>query len=297
LVLSALGSDVLDLHRRAEGSITERLIQARRVKVTRTAVASADVVLTDSNALAETIRQTVPGTAIRIVRFGVELDSLPPASARSRWRRRLGIDESAFVLLSSRLVRPRYNIETIIRALPLVRRRLHNAILILKELERFSDPAYRRRCLGLVDDLGLRDAVRIVGELDRAEVLELQSAADVYISVPDTDGTSVSVLEAMAGGLAVVASEVPGIDPTILRHNFTAALIRTVDADSLASEVISLGSQPEFRRDLVARARKIVRRYGDFDRELDRAVLLYDELLRPASRERRACLRVDDTHR
>jgi glycosyltransferase involved in cell wall biosynthesis len=289
LVLSALGSDVFHLGRSGGSSIPRRAGDAYGVRRTRAAVAAADVVLTDSTVLAASLRERVPGTDVRIVRFGVVPDA-PPPSARSTWRARLGIADDAFVVLSSRLVRPHYNIDDIVRALPAIRRRLPTSVLVLKEQPQLSDPDYRRLCLGLAEELGVRDAVRTVGELDRPELLELYAAADVYVSVPTTDGTAVSVLEAMAAGVAVVAADVPGIDPAILRRDETALLVPVHDPDSLASAVVTLGQIPT-RESLVERAREVVRQYGDFDRELDRAVLLYEELVaarRLSGRGRRA---------
>jgi glycosyltransferase involved in cell wall biosynthesis len=283
LVLTALGSDVLDLTARLAGTPTDRLTSRYVAWRTRAAVAASDVVLADSTSLAAALRELVPGTETRIARFGIDVVD-PPRSARSRWRRRLGIGDDDFVLLSSRLVRPNYNIDTIIRALPRIRRELPQAVLILKELPRFSDPEYRRVCLDLAAELGVRNAVRTIGELERSELLELHAAADVYVSVPSADGTAVSVLEAMAAGAAVVASDVPGIDPFILRQNDTALLVSAHDPGSLAAAIVELGLDAERRSSLVERARRATRLYADFDRELDRAVLLYEELV--AARKR-----------
>jgi glycosyltransferase involved in cell wall biosynthesis len=277
LVLSALGSDVHDLRRRNAGSLPERAANAYGVWLTRAAVAAADVVFADSTAIAAVVRERVPGTETRIVRFGVDVTPPPPA-ARASWRRRLEIPDDAFVLLSTRLMRANYNIETIIRALPAILERLPETVLILKELERFSDAAYRRLCLDLVDQLGVQAAVRIVGELDHAELLELHAAADVFVSVPTTDGTAVSVLEAMSAGVAIVATDAPGIDPTILQDE-TALLVPVRDSDALASAVLTLALHSEVRQSLVDHAHDVVRLHGDFERELDRAVALYEELV------------------
>jgi glycosyltransferase involved in cell wall biosynthesis len=230
------------------------------------------------------IRERVPTTTIRIVRFGVDATSVP-ASARTSWRRRLDIEDEAFVLLSSRLVRPLYNIDTIVRALPEIRSRIPGTVLILKELEKLSDADYRRACLELAEELGVREAIRTVGELDAGDLRELYTAADVYVSVPTTDGTAVSVFEAMAADVAVVASDVTGVDPAILRPGETALLVPASDPAALASAVVSLGLDAERRRRLVERARDTVRAHGDFDRELDRAVLLYEELVAAERRE------------
>jgi glycosyltransferase involved in cell wall biosynthesis len=279
LVLSALGSDVLDLDpdRKTLG-VLDQLTAWHVAHRTRRAVASSDLVFTDSVALAATVEELFPGTEIRIVRFGIEIGKTV-SHARPRWRGRLDVDEDAFVVLSSRLVRPRYNIDTIVRALPAIRDRCPSAVLVLKELPRFSDLEYREACLRLADSLGVREAIRLVGELERDDLLELYSAADVYVSIPSTDGMAVSVLEAMAAGVAVVATDAPGIDPTILIDGESALLVPVRDADALGSAVADLAADPTRQHRLVERAREIVRHSADFDRELDRAVLLYEEVL------------------
>jgi glycosyltransferase involved in cell wall biosynthesis len=245
---------------------------------TRRAVAAADVVLADSAAIADAVVRHVPGTSTRIVRFGVEIRPARPTS-RSDWRRRLHVDENAFVALSSRVIQPSYNIDTIIEAFAEIRDRIPGSILVLKEYPPSSDVDYRRRCFELIDELRLGDAVRTVGELEREELLELHAAADVYLSVPARDGTAVSVLEAMAAGVGVVATDAPGIDPEILRADETALLVPPGDAAALASAVVALGRDKELRARLVRRATEIVRLHGDFDREVDKAVELYEELV------------------
>ena len=279
LVLSALGSDVLALDpRRGVGGPVRHRLGARYVAHrTRGAVSASDLVLTDSVSLAESVRRRVRDAEIRIIRFGVEIGG-PPPDARGRWRQHVGVDEDAFVLLTSRLVRPNYNIDTIVRALPQIRARCPGAVLVLKEFPRFSDPEYRLACLQLADSLGVRDAVRVVGELDRGDLLELYAMADIYVSVPSTDGTAVSVLEAMAAGVAVIATDAPGIDPTILNSK-SALLVPVRDVDALAGAVAKLFDEPAARRRLTERAQEVVRRHADFDRELDRAVSLYEQLL------------------
>ncbi len=278
LVLSALGSDVLDLNWGSSGSFVRRAGRAYGVWRTRRAVAAANAVFADSTALATAVRERVPGTETHIVRFGVERVHVSP-SAREGWRRRLGITDDAFVLLSSRLVRPSYNIDTIVRALPAILRELPQCVLILKELPQFSDPGYLRYCIELAADLGVAHAVKQIAELDRGELLELYAAADVYVSVPEADGTAVSVFEAMAAGVAVVASDAPGIDPEIMRPEETVLLVPARDADALATAVVSLAVDADRRRGLIERGREIVGLHGNFDRELDRAVQLYEKLV------------------
>lgn len=280
LVLSALGTDVLDLEPRLgdRATVIDRLSARYIVRATRAAVAGADLVLTDSASLAEGVQRAIPTAETRIIRFGVEIQA-PVSGARRHWRQRLAVDEDAFVLLSTRLLRPTYNIERIIEALPAIRERCPGTVLVLKELPQFSDPSYRESCLNMAQALGVSDALRLVGELERSELLELYSVADAYVSVPSTDGTAVSVFEAMAAGVAVLATDAPGIDPEILRNDESALLVPVGDTESLAAAAVKLGVDPTLRRRLAEAGREVVRRYADFDRELDDAVHLYEELL------------------
>jgi glycosyltransferase involved in cell wall biosynthesis len=244
-------------------------------------VSAADVVFADSAAIADAVVRDVPGTNTRVVRFGVEIRPPTPA-ARSKWRRRLHVDEDAFVVLSSRVIQANYNIDTIIRGFAEIHDRMSESILVLKEYPPSSSEDYRRRCFELIDEIGIGDAVRTVGELEPAELLELHAAADVYLSVPSRDGTAVSVLEAMAAGVAIVATDAPGIDPEILRHGETALLVPPEDSAALASAVVEIGRDDELRARLGRRAAEIARLLGDFDRELDRAVELYEALIASA---------------
>jgi glycosyltransferase involved in cell wall biosynthesis len=278
LVLSALGSDVLDLDGRTALSFPPGVATAYGVWRTRRAVAAADVVFADSAAIADAVVQHVPGTNTRVVRFGVEIKPAVP-TARSEWRKRLRVGENDFVALSSRVIQANYNIDSIIQAFAEIREQIPGAILVLKEYPAASDLDYRRRCFELIEELEIGDAVRTVGELEPRELLDLHAAADVYLSVPSRDGTAVSVLEAMASGVAIVATDAPGIDPEILRADETALLVPPGDAVALASAVVALERDGELRARLVRRAAEIVRLHGDLDREVDRAVELYEDLV------------------
>src|SRR5262249_40947346 len=155
-VLSALGSDVIELEGMFLGtSPMDRIHSAYVARRTRSAVAAADVIFADSTALAERVRRQVPQAQTRIVRFGV--DTRPVAqNGREEWRDRLDIDRDAFVLLSSRLVRPNYNIDVIVQALPIIRRDVPNSVLVLKDMPRSSSPEYVRACLETAEELGVR---------------------------------------------------------------------------------------------------------------------------------------------
>ena len=82
-----------------------------------------------------------------------------------------------------------------------------------------SNPTWKLRIAGKgsnteklkqqVRDLNLNDQVEYVGLLAPAENLENYLKSKIYISIPNTDGTSISLLEAMAYGCLPVVSDLP----------------------------------------------------------------------------------------
>ena len=273
LVLSALGSDVLRLDDPppdgAYAAVVDRYIRARTIGAAR----RADVVLCDSADVAERVAGWGGRTAL--VRFGVE----PPADDDGGWRERLAISDGAFVVLSTRLLKENYNIHVLIEAFPAVLERAPSAVLVLKEYEPFSDPAYRGRCVALVDELGLGPAVRWVGELEPPELRRLYAAADLYVSVPSTDGTAVSVFEAMAAGIPVVASHAVGIDESVLRDGETALMVEPGEREALAAAIAALAADAGERSRLQAAGRAVYEAVGSAQREFDEAERIYLELV------------------
>jgi glycosyltransferase involved in cell wall biosynthesis len=95
--------------------------------------------------------------------------------------------------------------------------------------------------------LGLGGRVRLAGE--RHDVAELLAGADVFVLPSASEGMPVSVLEAMAAGLPVVASRVGGLAEQVVDGE-TGVLVSPGDADELAGALARLLRDPELRRRL-----------------------------------------------
>ena len=128
--------------------------------------------------------------------------------------------------------------------------------------------------------VGIGEAVRHVGELERGDLLALYRAADVVVTVPTNDATAVSLLEAMAASVPVVASRTGGMDAAILRDGETALLVTPEDPVGLADAITRLHGSSALRAELVAEAQMTVRSIGDFEQGIDQAEELYSELVR-----------------
>ena len=87
--------------------------------------------------------------------------------------------------------------------------------------------------------LAAGDRVELLGE--RADVPELLAAADVFVLPSLSEGMPISVLEAMAAGLPVVASDVGGVGE-LVRDGETGALVGAGDPAALADALARLAS-------------------------------------------------------
>jgi len=103
------------------------------------------------------------------------------------------------------------------------------------------------------DALGLHDAVRIVGYWpDLAEAL---AALDVFVLPSLMEGHPLAILEAMAAGKPVVATDVGG-NAEAVEPDATGLLVPPADPEALAGAIVSLLDEPERASQLGAAGRR-----------------------------------------
>ncbi|MCX6078470.1 MAG: glycosyltransferase [Chloroflexi bacterium] len=125
-----------------------------------------------------------------------------------------------------------------------------------------------------IEKLGLEEQIILLGA--RADVPHLLAAADIYVNSSHREGTPVSVLEAMAAGLPVVATRV-GENPYLLDPD-AGLLVAPHQPQALAAAIISLLNSEELRKKLGNSARERIQR--SYSRETWRKSLLtlYSEI-------------------
>jgi glycosyltransferase involved in cell wall biosynthesis len=218
----------------------------------------------------------MPSERIARVLWGVNVDLFHPGDAPEELRRELALEPGVPVLLAMRGVRPIQNPETVLRALALLRARGTEAILVLL-LGPGGFKALPESLSSELDTLGVRDLVREVGELPHARLAELYRAADVCVSVPTTDSTSIAVLEAMASGCPIVASDIPA-NREWIDDGREGRLVPAGDETALADALESMLSDPSQLRAMGEAALERVNGVVDERTQMDRVAALYREL-------------------
>ena len=185
LVMTAWGSDLL---------VTPRQSAVKRW-LTAWSLRRAQWVTGDSRDLLAVARQLAPAVPTQLIHWGVERARFAPVP----WA-----DKPAFEAVSLRSWEPNYRIDAIVHAFAKVCQHLPQARLHL-----LGGGSEEGRLRALVSDLMLQDSVQFHGRLDDAGMAAVLARCKLSISVPQSDATSVSVLESMACGLAVIASDLP----------------------------------------------------------------------------------------
>lgn len=135
--------------------------------------------------------------------WGVDLDLFRPGPT-TRARVRLGW-EGKLVLLCVRSWEPGYGVDTVVEAFLRAARVEPDLRLVLA-----GDGSLRPQLIDRIEASGQADRVRFPGYVPYTELPMLYHSADIYLSGSHSDGSSVSLLEAMACGLPAFVSDIPG---------------------------------------------------------------------------------------
>ena len=254
------------------------LLQAKQnsewKQATQVALSSADAFFCDCNTVRDEAKRLAQIPDSRIVQFpwGLKAGTFGPVGA-------LPVDAMAerepgtHLFLSTRSWEPLYAIDTLLQAFQQAYRVDSSLRLIL--LGSGSEAGRVREFIGVH---GLSDVIRTPGTYGKEEMPKWFRAADTYVSCAQSDGTSVSLLEAMATGLPVVVTDIPSNCEWIVEGtNGWLAPVRS--APALADRLLRAAHlSPQQRRLFSERNMQIVKQRADWDQNFPRLLQMYHHL-------------------
>lgn len=271
LVVSPWGSDLLQ-------------VPARRLRTrlwNRRALRRADLVTVSSDGMREAaIAAGARADRIRHVHHGVDTQRFSPGPAAPAFRERAGVNFGELVVVSPRTIAPLYRHEVVVDAMAELGRRLPQTpwlVMSARGADRESLEELRARVVAA----GIGDRVRILDEVAPDDLPDLYRLADAVVSVPETDSFAVSVLEAMACGRPVVASDVPAVAPVLGGIDPVARQLIVPIGDAFATatalEHALVLDEPERHR-LGEALRDHVVRTAEYDTSMAKMERLYRDL-------------------
>jgi sugar transferase (PEP-CTERM/EpsH1 system associated) len=246
----------------------------RRMWLQRRLTPLADAVFAVSAQLRDDLVRHVrlPAARIEVLHNGVDLAGFAAGDAgrRARARDRLGVSPDQPVVGSVGRLAAVKNYALLLRAFAALAAPRGVLALVGEGPER---AALER----LGAELGLGDRLRLLGHRD--DVRELLPGLDVFVLPSLSEGMSNTLLEAMACGVAVVASAVGG-NAEIVRDGSDGLLFDSGDLEGLIGRLRLLTDAPPRRAELARAARARVEQEFGFDAMIRRYEDLYRRLLR-----------------
>jgi glycosyltransferase involved in cell wall biosynthesis len=168
--------------------------------------------------------------------------------------------------------------EFLVRAMPQILQHASNARLVLVG---YGD--LRAELEAQARALGLNGHVLFAGRVPREQIPAYFTAADI-VSVPsvrddagNVDGLPNVVLEGMAAGKPIVASNIAGF-PDVIENNVSGLLVPEKDSDALAQAIVQLARDEQLRARLGARARVQVHENLNWENVARKFVSVYERV-------------------
>jgi glycosyltransferase involved in cell wall biosynthesis len=139
------------------------------------------------------------------------------------------------------------------------------------------EAATLRRLERLASDLNLTDQIRLLGQVD--EVAPLLAAMDLFVSASQTESFGLAIVEALASGLPVVATETEGAGE-IIELNETGFLVPVGQPAALAKAINRLVSDGDLRLRMGQAAYRAASERFQLDKMVDSIEKIYEKSVR-----------------
>ncbi len=221
---------------------------------------------------ARDLRNSLPAIAakVRVIAQGVARCKCREDRMSLRGRFGMAPDDTVFLMVAG--IRPVKNLGLAVEAFAEVARRGCNARLFL--VGPVMDQREADRVLSMGNAL---HCLTYLGARPPEEVRKIMRAADVLLNTSLHEGMPGALLEAMAEGLPVVASAVPG-NTALIRHGENGLLFDPGNGPGLVDAVIRLSAAAGLRKTLGSEGRRIARKRYSVTREMAEYSSLYASL-------------------
>lgn len=223
---------------------------------------------------ADLIHAWAPPMAESLVRLGARRDRVLVLPR--------GVDDDHFApgdppsppltLVSTRQLEAYYNFSTLVEALRRVREEVPEVRWLVA-----GEGSHREALEAECGRLGLAESVSFLGRVERAKLPDLLRRSHIYVSAVPTDGTSSSLLEAMAcGSVPVVTDNDP--NRCWIRDGEGGRLVAATDPGGFARAVIDSWNDPAWRERARALNRERILEAASWKRNMGRFLEAYREL-------------------
>jgi glycosyltransferase involved in cell wall biosynthesis len=236
-----------------------------------------------SNAVRRSLlaQNLLPPERIRLIYNGVNISQFNKSEEnpgeKIALRQRLDLPENSILVGVVGEIATHKGQTDFARAAPEILQRFPDARFLIVGRDNSAGEKHRAELENLIARLDLQNKIRLLGWAD--DVASIYRALDVFVSVSRIEPFGLVIVEAMAAGCAVVATETDG-GSEIVENGKTGRLVPPENPRALAAAVIEMLSDENLRRDLGANARRAAIEKFSVERMAAETQKLYKKILK-----------------
>jgi glycosyltransferase involved in cell wall biosynthesis len=135
-------------------------------------------------------------------------------------------------------IEERKGLDVLIRSLFIVKKQIPD--IKLNIVGEIRSPVYCANVMKLISDLNLIDNVKFIGKINDEKLMNEYSNASIYVSSSFEEPEGITILEAMAGGIPVIATRSGGSE-SIIKNNVDGLLVKKGNVEELAFKILICG--------------------------------------------------------
>jgi glycosyltransferase involved in cell wall biosynthesis len=179
-----------------------------------------------------------------------------------------------FTLLCIRSWEPRYGVDVLAKAFTLVVASRFDVNLLL-----LAGGSQEEAIRQILHPGRLDDHVTYAGQVPQRELPAYYHMADLYISPAHVDGSSVSLMEALACGLPCLVSNIPA-NREWVTEGVNGWLFQDGDANALAARILLIMNGRESLSKIGEAARRVAEEKADWSKNFQKLLKAYEQVLR-----------------
>lgn len=234
----------------------------------------ADVITCDAYHMIDAMTKLgIDNGKIRLIYFGVDTKRFYPFGKDDSLIERLMIRDSPSII-SLRTFNPVYDIETLIKAVPLVLSQASDAKFVLVGTGPLEESLKK-----LAGELGIMDSVRFVGRVSNEELPAYLNSVDIYVSTALSDaGIAASTAEAMACELPIVITD-SGENRKWVKDGEGGFIVPVKSPEILADRITYLIKNEQLRVAFAKVNRKVIEEKNDYYNEMAKMEEIYNGII------------------
>ncbi len=208
---------------------------------------------------------------ITVINYGLTADKLKANINRQETRKALGLSQDAFILINVARLCKQKSQDTLIKSIAYLPKDIYDRINLLIA----GSGELHAELKMLIGKLNLQNKVFLLGH--RQDIPDVLNCSDLFVLSSSFEGACFALIEAMAMGLPIVATDIDGVRDTIL-DNVTGMLIPRNNPEKLALAVSELCRDKEKRLMLGNNGKKRFHEEFRSEKMIQRTEKYYEEL-------------------